>query len=86
LSALGLGCSRRARAGFGGDGRCGDWGARSPVLIIAGEVETSLAFPLQPPTVRFFLEAATDRPFFLETEMQTQTFINKADIGSNNWF
>ena len=28
----------------------------------------------------------TDRQFFLETEMQTQTFIDKADIDNNNWF
>jgi hypothetical protein len=42
---------------------------------------------LQPPTVSFFLETeTTDRQLFLETEMQTQTFINKADVGSNNWF
>jgi hypothetical protein len=43
-------------AGFGGDGCCCVRGtcARSPVLIMAGHVETSLAFPLQPPTVSFF--------------------------------
>ena len=78
----------RARGGFAGDRCCGVRGtyARSPVLIMAGHVETSLAFPLQPPTVSFFWTETTDRQFFLETEMQTQPFIDEADIGSNNWF
>jgi hypothetical protein len=31
-------------------------------------------------------DETTDRQFFPETKMQTQTFIDKADIGGNNWF
>jgi hypothetical protein len=39
---------------------------------MVGQVEASLAFALQPPTVPFFLEAATDRQFLLETKPPTE--------------